>query len=255
MDLAELIHMLLDNFLADLVVHQVTWHQQTLLALLLDHPLGLLSILLLLRQVANRNITTFPREENCDCTSNAGTMATGSEISRPTSWTDLLSTSNEGFISLQLACSEVFLEAILSFELGRLARRFHILLQAITTDQKMNHLLVAGWLTPASSEIGAPSPARSCLSDSSTWCGMFWSESCWVLWSVYWKVLFLVLEDKDISRLNVRTLSWEGMTLADNTRGQPHFGGTFSIWEQVMSLFSNTTAIIHVPASAAKTSF
>lgn len=63
-DLAKLFDMLLDGFLASLVVHEISGEQNTLTTLLLNHLLGLFGISLLFGEVHDCHVSAFAGEED-----------------------------------------------------------------------------------------------------------------------------------------------------------------------------------------------
>jgi hypothetical protein len=78
-DGAERVDMLLDGLLALGVVHQVAGDQQALVALLLDHFLGVLGVRLLLGEVDDADVGALAGEQDGDGAANAGTVRVNAE--------------------------------------------------------------------------------------------------------------------------------------------------------------------------------
>jgi hypothetical protein len=65
-NLSVLIDMLLNGFLACVVVHEVTGDKETLVTFLLDHSLGLFGVFLLFWEVDDCHVCAFTGKENGD---------------------------------------------------------------------------------------------------------------------------------------------------------------------------------------------
>lgn len=70
----EFLHVLLDGFAAGLVVHEVSWDEEALLAFFFDHTLGFLGVGFFFREVDYGYVGAFAGEEDCDGAAYAGAV-------------------------------------------------------------------------------------------------------------------------------------------------------------------------------------